>query len=269
MKKGTFLPAFLLLVIALSSSAQHSERISLTILYDNYSATTNTKPDWGFSCLIEGMEKDILFDAGQKGNILLQNMENLNIGLERFDLIVISHDHRDHNGGLFAVLKKRPEVPVWFGASIPEGFGREIAARGATPVLVSGPVEICKNVFSTGEMAGVVNEQSLIIDTDSGLVVVTGCAHPGILDIVKKAKEIFHKDVYWVMGGFHLLEMNDDAVRQIIRELEDLGVKKCGASHCTGDKAIELFKKAYGDNYVPLGTGMVIEIPDHAVAKVQ
>ncbi len=269
MKKGTSLCAFLFLIFALSASAQHSEQITITVIYDNYTFTPNTTPDWGFSCLIEGTEKNILFDAGQKGDIQLRNMDSLKIGYDRYDLIVISHNHLDHTGGLNAVLDKNPAVTVWFGASFPENFSREIKGRGATPVLVSGPVNICEHVYTTGEMAGIANEQSLVIDTDSGLVVITGCAHPGIVNMIKKAKEIRHKNVYMVLGGFHLIQTNDDGIRQIIQEFKALGVKKCGATHCTGDKAIELFKEAYGDQYVPMGTGRMIEVPVNAIAKVQ
>ena len=70
--------------------------------------------------------------------------------------------------------------------------------------MVDEPIEICRGVYSTGEIQGVVNEQSIIFDTDSGLVVITGCAHPGILNILKKVKEIRNKEIYLVLGCFHL-----------------------------------------------------------------
>ena len=104
------------------------------------------------------------------------------------------------------------------------------------------------------------NEQSLILDSAPGLVIITGCAHQGITNILARAKQIMDKDIYLVLGGFHLLNMSEARIRTIIGEFQRLGVKKCGASHCTGDPAIGLFQEAYGQDYEPLGTGRIIEI---------
>jgi hypothetical protein len=135
---------------------------------------------------------------------------------------------------------------------------------------VKGYVKICKDVYSTGELEGTYNglpknEQSLIIDTPDGLVVITGCAHSGIVNILKKSKEILNKNIYLVLGGFHLLNSSDDEIKQIIKEFKSLGVKKCGATHCTGDNAIALFKEAYGQDYIPMGVGKVIQLSANPV----
>jgi len=127
---------------------------------------------------------------------------------------------------------------------------------------VSKPVEICKNVFSTGEMGTQIKEQSLILNTSKGLVVITGCAHPGIVDIVRRAKEMIDKNIYLVFGGFHLMQKSEVEVKNIISQFKDLGVEKVGATHCTGERAIQLFKQAYGDDFVQMGVGRVIKISD-------
>jgi 7,8-dihydropterin-6-yl-methyl-4-(beta-D-ribofuranosyl)aminobenzene 5'-phosphate synthase len=80
---------------------------------------------------------------------------------------------------------------------------------------------------------------------------------PGIVEIVKKAKQMLNKDVYLVLGGFHLLELSDSQVQRIIQQLRDLGVRKVGPSHCTGDRAIELFKQEYREDFVPIGVGRI------------
>ncbi len=235
--------------------------IKMTIFYDNYVYTEGTKSAWGFSCLIEGMEKTILFDTGAKPEVLMHNVNQLKVDLKKVDQVVISHDHWDHTGGLFTVLEKKTNIPVYLPYSFPYDFVRKVEKAKATVVPVNKPVEICKNVFLTGEMGDQIKEQSMILNTAHGLVVVTGCSHQGIVNIVKKAKEILNKDVYLVFGGFHLMGHSEEQVKSIIREFKQLGVKKCGPTHCTGDKPIQMFKEAYGDNYVKIGTGRVLEVP--------
>ena len=102
-------------------------------------------------------------------------------------------------------------------------------------------------------------EQSLIVNTSQGLIVITGCSHPGIVNVLKRAKMIVNRKVYLVFGGFHLKENSDEEIMEIVSDLKDLGVLKVGPTHCTGDKAIELFKKEYGDDFVQMGVGRVIE----------
>jgi 7,8-dihydropterin-6-yl-methyl-4-(beta-D-ribofuranosyl)aminobenzene 5'-phosphate synthase len=208
--------------------------------------------------LIQGLEKTILFDTGTRGPILLHNISRLGVDLEKVDQIVLSHDHGDHTGGLTDVLEKNKEVSVY----IPSSFSKEIFSRvenaGAEIVTVKGPVEICKNVFSTGEMGAAIIEQSLVLDTDKGLIVITGCAHPGIVDIIRKAREIRKGVIRCVFGGFHLLRKSDQEIHVIIKQFKDIGVEKVGATHCTGDRAIELFQRSYGDNFVQMGVGKIL-----------
>jgi len=257
---------FLLIVFTgfFAEPAQGSSQITMTVIYDNYIFKEGTMSDWGFACFIEGTEKTILFDTGSQGRILLQNIDTLKIDLDSLDLIVISHSHFDHIGGLNSILERKSNVSVYFGTSFPETFSQNITNKGAIPVRVDEPVEICKHVYSTGEMHGPVNEQSLILDTYDGLVIITGCSHPGIVNILKKAKEILNKDIYLVFGGFHLLSHSETGINQIIQEFKALGVKKCGATHCTGDRAIALFKEAYGEDYIPMGVGQVIQVSTDA-----
>ena len=118
-------------------------------------------------------------------------------------------------------------------------------------------MQICEGVHIASLSFGDDVEQFLVLDTTEGLVVVTGCAHPGIVEIVKKARLIFFKDVYLVLGGFHLLDLSDSKIQEKIQQLKDLGVRRVGASHCTGDKAIELFKQEFGDNFVKIGVGRI------------
>jgi 7,8-dihydropterin-6-yl-methyl-4-(beta-D-ribofuranosyl)aminobenzene 5'-phosphate synthase len=242
------------------STAGMDTPLKFTILYDNYLHAEGTKPDWGFSCLIEGTEKTILFDTGTQPEILLHNVDHLGIDLKKVEQIVLSHDHYDHIGGLSRVLDRNHDVWVYMPVSFAYDIVRSAERKKAKVVSVDEPIEICPNVYSTGEMGGQIKEQSLIINTKKGLIVVTGCSHQGIVNILKRAKKYFDRPIHLVFGGFHLGGTPDTSMEAIIKEFKAMGVEKCGATHCTGDRPIELFKKAFGHNYVPMGTGRVLKI---------
>ena len=264
MKRSLFLSVILILIFAgnVNSYGPEENPITITTIYDNYIFNEGPKTDWGFSCIIKGTEKTILFDTGTKSDILFHNINKLNVNPKDVELVAISHIHGDHTGGLFAFLDENNKVTVYLPASFPDEFVSRVEKAGAKVVPVDKSVEICKGIFLTGEMGIQIKEQSLILNTSKGLVVITGCAHPGIVDIVKRAKEVVDKKIYLVCGGFHLMNKSEDEVKEIIREFKDLGVMKVGASHCTGDRAIELFKEAYKENFVQMGVGRVIRISD-------
>jgi 7,8-dihydropterin-6-yl-methyl-4-(beta-D-ribofuranosyl)aminobenzene 5'-phosphate synthase len=243
-----------------SLSTGSMEKIQITILYDNYIAQEGVEADWGFACLIEGMEKKILFDTGTNGDLLLRNAKALNADLDGVELVVISHDHGDHTGGLLPFLAKKSDVSVYLLTAFRDQLFQEVKKTSAETVAVKSPIQICQGVHTTGEMGIQIKEQALLIDTSQGIVLITGCAHPGIVDIVKKAKDVLKKDIHLVFGGFHLVETPSDRIERIIAEFKDLGVRKVGATHCTGDEAIEMFKKAYGENFVALGVGRRITV---------
>ena len=163
-------------------------------------------------------------------------------------------------GGLENFLLQNPAVTVCMPQSFPDSFQQSVKDQGAVVKTVSKPERIFSGVYSTGEMGQAIIEQSFILDTPKGLVVVNGCSHPGIDRIVKKAGEICNKEIYLVLGGFHLGQASEERIQEIIRTLKELGVKKVGATHCTGDKAMELFRQAWGDDYVDCGCGAVIDL---------
>lgn len=107
---------------------------------------------------------------------------------------------------------------------------------------------------------GWIKEQSLILDTDKGLVVVTGCAHPRIVKIISTAKELLKKDVYMVLGGFHLSGFSEKEIEEIIARFRSLGVKKVGPCHCSGDKCRIIFAKEYLDDFITIGVGKEIKV---------
>jgi 7,8-dihydropterin-6-yl-methyl-4-(beta-D-ribofuranosyl)aminobenzene 5'-phosphate synthase len=235
------------------------EGFSIAVVYDNYRARPGLTTGWGFGCVIRTPTKKILFDTGGDSSILLSNMKMLNIGPQNIEIVVISHIHGDHLGGLGGFLEKNSRVTVYVPASFPDSIKEEIRLFGAECRSVEKAIPIVRNVFSTGEMGNWIKEQSIILDTPKGVIVITGCAHPGIVNIIKKAKEILpDKQIHLVMGGFHLGGVSDSKLRSIIKEFRNLGVEKVGPCHCSGDRCRELFAEEYAGDYVDMGVGRVM-----------
>ena len=174
--------------------------MKLSIVYDN-EAKVGFISDWGFSCVIESGDWKILFDTGASGKILIHNLQQLGLQKEDIEIIALSHKHWDHIGGLSAVL--HPDVAVCLPSSFPLGLKKYVAKNAARVVEVSEPKKIIPEVYTTGEVGIPVKEQSLVLETKGGegVVVITGCAHPG-LDAILEAAKVFGK-LYGVIGGFH------------------------------------------------------------------
>ncbi len=256
-----FVPSIILGFLLFLTPAETSEYLRFTVLYNNVPQNEALITDWGFACLIEKGDEKILFDTGGDGDILLSNMEHLEIAPSDIDMVLLSHIHADHVGGLGTLLERNSDVIVYLPASFPDDFKDMTADLGAFVRPVSEFTEICEDVYSTGEMEAMwLKEQALIIDTPQGLIVVTGCAHPGIVNIARRSKDLLDKELYMLLGGFHLLAYSEEQVREIIGDLKKLDVHTVGPSHCTGGRPIELFKEAWGDDFLDLGCGAVFEI---------
>ncbi|MGB9628614.1 MAG: MBL fold metallo-hydrolase [Thermodesulfobacteriota bacterium] len=232
----------------------------LTILYDNNLFDYRLKSSWGFSCLIEIESRSVLFDTGGDGEILLYNMKVLNKNPKNIDAIVLSHIHGDHTGGLWSILREKPTLKVYIPSSFPHEFEQRVKKEGAEVVRVDAPLEIDRGIYSTGEMDHGIKEQSLIINTSKGMILVTGCAHPGIIEIIKKAKTIVREDIYMVIGGWHLSSASEREIKEVVGAFRKMGIQKVAPCHCTGERATAMFKNEYGENFIKAGVGTIIKI---------
>ena len=233
---------------------------TILITYDNNPHDARLNTLWGFSCLVRCDQKTILFDTGGNSAILLDNMKKLQIDPKEIDIVVLSHIHGDHTGGLAGFLKKNNQVTVYIPISFPKSFKNEAKRYGASIEEVSASREIMPGVYTTGELGSAIKEQSLIVKTSKGMVIITGCAHPGVVGIVGASKEILNDNVYLVLGGFHLGGTSTSQIKSVIKNLERLGVEKVAPCHCSGEEARSLFQKSFAKNYMKAGVGMKISI---------
>jgi len=257
-----------------AASTPGIKKLTITVIYDNNPYKKELKTEWGFAAFITGTEKNILFDTGG-GRVLLDNMGKLAIEPNSVDVVVLSHIHGDHTGGLGGFLEKNSNVTVYLPVSFPKKFKDNVRDHGAkiveikpvksktsTSNEVKESLKICENVYSTGQLGRLIKEQSLIIRTDKGLVVITGCAHPGIVNIVNTAKDLIKDDILLVMGGFHLEWATKGGIEKIISAFKQLPVRYVGPCHCSGHKARSLFEKHFGSKYINIGVGKVVTLAD-------
>ena len=186
-------------------------------------------------------------------------MKQLRIDPQEIDVVVLSHIHGDHVGGLGRFIEENKNVTIYLPASFPKSFKESLKNTGIKIIEVHGQTKICQGVYSTGELGTWIKEQSLMIHTGRGIMVITGCAHPGIVKIITQAKDFTGNDVLFVTGGFHLGGESKQELEEILLSFRKLKVKYVGPCHCSGDLARQMFKKEYRDDYIGVGVGRIIQ----------
>jgi len=288
---------FCLLLAAPTAFASHEAHppTRVTILVDAFSRNPRLRKDWGFAAFIEYQGKRILFDTGNNAEIFAANARNLNVDLARLDFAVISHRHGDHTDGLRHLLKLNPRVKIfapadeYFGGSTPQVFfhrsnpslptemryfdgqvPNEVPHGTPWPnanfVRVDTALEVMPGIVlvanvSPGPRFTETPELSLALSTAKGQLLLVGCSHPGIEQILSsiKARE---KPVRLVMGGLHLVTTTDAEVDRLAIALRDewkLGSVAPG--HCTGEYAFATLSKVFGPDYTYAGVGSVVRVP--------
>jgi len=242
--------------------ACHSTKV--TTLIDNDVWMRGLASSWGLSLYVEidsGEERHrILMDTSGSFDVLSNNARKLEVNLSDVEAVFISHWHLDHCGALSNVLPLlRQQTPIYVPAKNTSGIKTIREAEG-TPIVCSEPVYLMDGVMSTGEMVGGVSEHSLVINIrDKGLVILSGCAHPGIINIVKRAQQVSGvSKVYAVMGGFHISSKREGAyVAEFLRESD---VKLVSPCHCTGANAKEAIAEIMKENCIKNGSGKTWQI---------
>jgi 7,8-dihydropterin-6-yl-methyl-4-(beta-D-ribofuranosyl)aminobenzene 5'-phosphate synthase len=218
----------LLWLCAAVLTAAQPRLTEILIVYDNTGAQPGLTADWGFAALVTRDSHRILLDTGAKAEVLLGNLTKLGVDPASLEHVVISHAHGDHTGGLEALKALNARLVVHW----PDR---------------RGGFQVVPGVYSTGVVEGAASEQALVIDTPSGLAILTGCSHPGVARMVEAADEQRGKHaVRLVLGGFHMVGQSADEIENTITVLRGLGVGLAVPTHCSGDLAVKLFRQAFG-----------------------
>ncbi len=237
--------------------------MQLKVVVNNVIHNEKFKYGWGLSIYIEGLKEGVLFDTGPDGDLLLKNMETFKISPDSISRIFISHIHLDHVGGLIDLLNVMENEPVvYIPISISREFEERVRRHGGRVERVEEFENLFDGVYSTGQLGTILVEQSMVIKTPPGLVIITGCSHPKLTKIVSHVRGNFlDEHIYLVVGGFHLLHKDEDYITEVMKYLKEMGVEKISPSHCSGDLAMEIAREVFGEeNYIDSGAGSVINI---------
>ena len=272
---------------------------TITCLLENRSDDPRLKTEHGLSLWVTVGGRGVLFDTGQSA-AFAENAKLLGVDISRAEAIVLSHGHYDHTGGLAEARSLAASARVFAHPSAVGGHfkrssgrpsryigmpghareGLEAASEGM--VLSAGPTEVVPGVMMTGEVPrryvfeerenaffadseclradSVPDDQALFFDCGDGVVVVTGCAHAGVVNTVAYVAELAKgKRIYSVVGGMHLRDASAERLARTTSCLKDFGVERVWAGHCTGAGAEALLAKTFGDGFTPLKTGATME----------
>ena len=235
--------------------------ITLIIVVDNNPDPKGIlRSAWGLSILVNTSQGLILFDTGPDPNLLKYNLLKLGIRPQDIKAVVISHSHGDHTGGLPFILKNHPNIPVYIPAGSSKYLEEYVLKYGGVPITVNETTMIMNGIYVLGELYGPPWEQSLVVRSDKGYILLVGCSHPGIVRITEHLINDLGKPPYLIIGGFHIAGAPLTECKEIIEELINLGVEKIAPIHCSGDTIRELLEKKYPDHYLPAHTGSIIKI---------
>jgi 7,8-dihydropterin-6-yl-methyl-4-(beta-D-ribofuranosyl)aminobenzene 5'-phosphate synthase len=223
----------------------------ITVLYDNH-ADEGLRNGWGFSAYVRTKDAVVLFDAGADILVLEHNARALACDLEIVTAFVLSHEHCDHRGGMPAVLHKG--IRAFLPASLRRRFAR-LGRDGVALTAVRNPIDVVPGVRSIGQLGRSIPEQAILVDGADGPVLVTGCAHPGIVRIARRATELAGRPLSLAVGGFHLLHLKEDERRRTIDELKRLEIEQIAPCHCTGDDTMAAIRDAFAERFVHVRAG--------------
>ena len=205
--------------------------------------------DWGLSVLVDLGKSHIIFDTASSWEKLEKALKTLDIDLRRIKQVVISHLHWDHVGGLeglVSALNREGIVPkIWLPDEVDDSLRRSLGSAEIIVNRYTSPYEIVERVLLLPPLVSQwtypgIREQALFLEGRERKVLIVGCSHPSVSQLVQEAVD-FNLKPDLVIGGSHLKAMNQEAL-EILRRTLELGVKELGLTHCTSDEVIAYLK---------------------------
>ena len=268
----------------------------ITVLYDAFGKDAALTKDWGYAALVEINGKRILFDTGDDPAIFAKNVKAKGVDLTKLDFVVLSHRHGDHISDVPYLLRVNPKVKIYapkdglggiFGSDISSTFYRKneglpaekryyggappevmklgTVFPGASIQLIDKTTEVMPGITLIAQVSDVpgtkeLKELSLAINTADGLVLIVGCSHPGIENIVAEAAKI-NPHIHFIAGGFHLVAAQDPVIEKVVSTLHDTyKVDFIAPGHCTGEPTFAALQNAFGDRYLYAGLGTTLTL---------
>lgn len=236
--------------------------VEIIVLVDNYPnpKNKNLEVGWGLSILVKVGNHTLLFDTGPSGKLLEHNSRILGLNLSQVEAVVISHEHGDHVLGLEYIAKTKPKIKVYIPSKMRFYTKNWIRKLGVRIVEVENTTEILPGVYIIGQLYGPPWEQALAVNTSKGLIIIVGCSHPRVENVVAKALKDVGGRVYAVIGGFHMVGESPVVCEKTIVKLLRYNVTLIAPIHCSGDTIRRILESKYPEHYLKAYVGFTLKV---------
>lgn len=267
-------------------------------ILSNNSSAKGFRNEHGFSLLIKYEGKNILFDTGN-GTAFIENSIRFNIKSSDIDYLILSHGHYDHCGNINYILNYNPDIKTYIHkdalnirysihqdrdpkvSSIGISKENKKAIQNSNTIYTEKPIQIYRDLHLTGgiprlsgEDSGgpffydtvglkediIPDDQSIWINTEYGLIIITGCCHSGLINTVEYIRNITgQKKVSAIIGGLHLSKANNDRIKKTTDYINSLNLNTLYPAHCTGAQVSETLAKELSCKVIILKAGDTIK----------
>ena len=284
--------ALLLLPLPCTVQADNSSpHGSATFIYgDREAVVPNLKKAWGFITLIEYDGKKVLFNGAGVESIFENNLKVLGIDPKDLDAMVISHEHWEMIEGLDYIFERNPLIDVYAPQTVIKLLSTRHPEWKSRFKNVNGYMDFSPNVAFYSQRSGNrrggpvgIDEISILLKSDQGLIIFIGCGHPELLQNIFKSKQVIGiNKINLLAGGTHLVKSGshvaiedsgenfivpqgirytEQGYRTLMQDFKDAGVQYIMPTHCTLEPVEGIFRETFGDKYINHKLGMRLELP--------